>query len=145
MARTIFWIALVVTIYVYAGYPLLLMVWRKLSRRSVAKRYQEPSVTLIVTMHNEAANVASKMENCEELDYPRSKLQVIVSLDAPTDGTEDVLRNCLDEQVEVLSSSVRRGKALALNSGVSRATGEILIFADGRHGGSKSLRRSVNW
>jgi biofilm PGA synthesis N-glycosyltransferase PgaC len=98
----------------------------------VRKRYHEPAVSLIVAMHNEAGNVASKMNNCRDLDYPPGKLQVIVSLDAPTDGTDALLECYAREGVEVLSSSVRRGKAVALNAAVARATGEILVFADAR-------------
>src|SRR5258707_8900604 len=132
MATTVFWIALAGAVYVYIGYPLVLMAWHRFARRAIQKRYQEPAVSLIIAMHDEINNVRSKMKNCLELDYPRNKLQVIVSLDAPTDGTDILLRNYADQRVQVVYSSIRRGKAATLNSGVAVATGEILIFTDAR-------------
>ena len=143
VARVIFWIALLTTAYVYAGYPLLLKLWQKLGSRSIRKQYQEPDVSLIIAMHNEAANVASKMRNCRDLDYPRGKLEVIVSLDAPTDGTDALLEPYASDGVQVLSTRERSGKAVALNAAAARATGEILIFADARQRFESSAIREL--
>jgi cellulose synthase/poly-beta-1,6-N-acetylglucosamine synthase-like glycosyltransferase len=132
MAEAIFWIALGCTVYVYAGYPLLLLAWRWWDGRPVRKQYQEPSVSLVIAMHNERNNVQPKMQNCFELDYPPAKLQVIVSLDAPTDGTEALVREYAGRGVEVVYASVHLGKAETLNRGVAIATGEIVLFADAR-------------
>ena len=132
MAEAIFWTAFAGIVYVYAGYPLLLIAWRRWGRRPVHKRYQEPSVSLVIAMHNERKNVQAKMQNCLDLDYPPGKLQVIVSLDAPTDGTEALVRDYTDKGVEVVYSPVHRGKAEALNSGVATAKGEVVLFADAR-------------
>jgi poly-beta-1,6-N-acetyl-D-glucosamine synthase len=143
MVEAIFWTSLTCIAYVYAGYPLLLMVWRRLAYRPVHKRYQELSVSLVVAMHNERTNARLKMENCFELDYPADKLQVIVSLDAPTDGTEALIRDYARLGVDVVYSPVRIGKAAALNSGVAMATGEILLFADARQQFDKSAVREL--
>lgn len=132
MAEVIFSIALACTVYVYAGYPLVLLAWRWWQGQPVRKRYQEPNVSLVIAMHNERNNVQPKMQNCFELDYPRARLQVIVSLDAPTDGTDSLVREYADKGVEAVYSSVHRGKAETLNSGVAVATGEIVVFADAR-------------
>jgi cellulose synthase/poly-beta-1,6-N-acetylglucosamine synthase-like glycosyltransferase len=72
------------------------------------------------------------MANCLNLDYPPEKLQIIVSLDAPTDGTEIMMREYASKGVEVVSCAARRGKASAVNRGMAQATGEIVIFADAR-------------
>ena len=143
MVEAFFWTSLLCIAYVYAGYPLLLMVWRRLARRPVHKRYQEPSVSLVIAMHNERKNVRAKLENCFELDYPSDKLQVIVSLDAPTDGTDVLVRDYAVRGVDVVHSPVRRGKSAALNSGVAVATGEVLLFADARQLFDKSAVREL--
>jgi cellulose synthase/poly-beta-1,6-N-acetylglucosamine synthase-like glycosyltransferase len=132
MAEAIFWTALAGIAYVYAGYPLLLLAWRRWGHWPVLKRYQEPSVSLVIAMRNERNNVVRRLQNCFDLDYPAHKLQVIVSLDAPTDGTHDLVREYAGKGVEVACSAVHRGKAEALNSGVAIATGEVLVFADAR-------------
>jgi biofilm PGA synthesis N-glycosyltransferase PgaC len=132
MAITIFWIAVVGTAYVYAGYPFVLMVWRKLARRPVRKRYQEPSVSIVIAMHNEIESVHRKMRNCFELDYPAERLQIIVALDAPTDGTDALVRAYAAKGVDIVYSPVRRGKAASVNDGVMAARGDILVFADAK-------------
>jgi biofilm PGA synthesis N-glycosyltransferase PgaC len=143
MVRIIFWGSLSCIAYVYIGYPVLLIVWRRLAQRPVHKRYQEPSVSLIVAMHNERKNARPKMENCLELDYPADKLQVIVSLDAPTDGTDGLLGHYAVRGVDVVYSPVRRGKAAALNSAVAMASGQVLLFADARQRFDKNAVREL--
>ncbi len=132
MAKSIFWFSFIVIVYVWAGYPLLLMLWRKLRRRPIEKIYQEPSVSVVIAMHNESAYAQAKIQNCLELDYPPDKLQVIVSLDAPTDGTEQLVRQYASRGVEIVYSSVRRGKAAAINKGVAMASGDLVLFGDAR-------------
>jgi cellulose synthase/poly-beta-1,6-N-acetylglucosamine synthase-like glycosyltransferase len=148
MAQMIFWAAFVGMLYVYAGYPLLLAVWRRLAPRPIHKRHYslgqgrcEPTVSIVIAMGNENRNVLAKMRNCMELDYPASKLQIIASLDAPTDGTDTLVRRC--PGVEVVSSQARIGKAGALNKGVERATGEILLFVDSRQHFEKHALREI--
>jgi poly-beta-1,6-N-acetyl-D-glucosamine synthase len=143
MIKAIFWISLSCIAYVYVGYPFLLIVWRSLIRRPVHKQYQEPSVSLVVAMHNERKNARSKMENCFELDYPAEKLQVIVSLDAPTDGTDAIIREYTARGVDVLYSPIRRGKAAALNSAVAMASGRFVLFADARQRFEKGAVREL--
>ena len=130
MAEKLFWTAFIGIVYVYAGYPLLLMLCRRLLRRPVRKQYQELSVSLVMAMHNESKSVRAKMQNCFDLDYPADKLQIIVSLDAPTDGTDALLRDYAERGVEVVYCPVRRGKAETLNRGVALAKGEIVVFMD---------------
>ena len=98
--------------------------------RPVRKRSYEPAVSLVIAMGNEAGNVLPKMKNCRDLNYPADKLQVIVSLDAPTDSTYELLRNADAPGLTIVSSPIRTGKAVAVNRGVAAATGEILVFGD---------------
>ncbi len=130
MAIIVFWISLVFVGYVFLGYPLVLFVWRACARRPVLKKACEPTVSLVISMHNEARNVPAKMRNCGELDYPADRLQVIVSLDASTDSTLTLLKEFGPQRLQIVSSSIRGGKAVAVNRGVAAATGEIVVFGD---------------
>lgn len=130
MAPIVFWISLVCVAYVFVGYPLVLFVWRACARRPVLKKACEPTVSMVISMHNEARNVQAKMRNCGELDYPADRLQVIVSLDASTDSTLPLLQEFGPPGLQIISSSIRGGKAAAVNRGVAAATGEIVVFGD---------------
>jgi poly-beta-1,6-N-acetyl-D-glucosamine synthase len=144
MALATFWFSLGFLAYVYVGYPLILMVWKVLAPRRVLKGAGEPTVTLIVAAHNERNTLDAKLANCLDLDYPRRQLQIIVSLDGPTDGTEHIARRYEPQDVTVLLNEQHRGKAAAINVAASRARGEILIFVDARQRLERdSLRRLV--
>jgi biofilm PGA synthesis N-glycosyltransferase PgaC len=130
--KVIFWTALACVAYVYVGYPLLLTIWRRIVNRPICKCAQEPSVSLVIAMRNERNNVESRLRNCFDLNYPPDKLQVIVSLDAPTDGTDAVIRDYASQGVDVVHSEIHIGKAEALNRGVAIAKGEVVLFADAR-------------
>ncbi len=132
MAIAVFWISLVCLTYTYLGYPMLLVARRSLRHRTVRKQPIEPAVTVVVAMHNERKNLQERVENCLDLDYPAEKLQLILSLDAPTDGTDALAAGYQYRGVEVVHCPVRHGKAVALNRGVAAATGEIVVFADAR-------------
>jgi cellulose synthase/poly-beta-1,6-N-acetylglucosamine synthase-like glycosyltransferase len=79
-----------------------------------------------------------------ELDYPRGKLQIVVALDGPTDGTEFVVWRYVGSGVQMVHLKDHTGKPSALNAGMRRATGEIVVFADVRQTFSRdAIRRLV--
>ena len=47
MAELIFWTSLIFILYVYFGYPVLLVVWRRFAQHPVRKSYWEPAVTVV--------------------------------------------------------------------------------------------------
>src|SRR5262245_22168277 len=127
--EAIFWLSFMFLFYVYFGYPLLLSFFRPFLRRPLFKGH-EPTVTVIVAARNEAQRMERRIRNLLESDYPKEKLQIIVSLDGPTDGTESIVQQFAD--VELVCSSGELGKAAAINAAMPRATGDIVVFADAR-------------
>jgi len=132
MATVIFWSSFAAVFYVYVGYPILLFIWRLIVRKPVHKAAWEPFVSVVIAAHNEREHIDAKIRNCLDLDYPRDKVEVILSLDGPTDGTEDVARRYESNGITVIHWPVRSGKAGALNRALSAARGEIILFADVR-------------
>jgi cellulose synthase/poly-beta-1,6-N-acetylglucosamine synthase-like glycosyltransferase len=128
----VFWISFAIVFYVYLGYPALLVFWRRVAARPVRKQDVEPTVTIVIAAHNERARLETKLRNCLELDYPRRKLQIVVSLDGPTDGSEFLVWQHASKGVELIHSKEHIGKAGALNRALRRATSEIVVFADVR-------------
>ena len=129
--EVIFWLLAAVVVYVYAGYPLLLVVLSALgARRPVRKGEIEPGVTLIVSAFNEAAVIAEKIRNSLALDYPREKIEIVVISDASDDGTDEIVGQFAAQGVRLLRMNDRGGKTLGLNAGVRAAKGEIVVFSD---------------
>lgn len=129
--EVIFWLLAAVVVYVYAGYPLLLVVLSGLgARRPVRKADTEPSVTLIVSAFNEASVIADKIRNSLALDYPREKIEIVVISDASDDGTDEIVGQFAAQGVRLLRMNDRGGKTLGLNAGVRSAKGDIVVFSD---------------
>jgi cellulose synthase/poly-beta-1,6-N-acetylglucosamine synthase-like glycosyltransferase len=131
LIEAVFWTSLLAAGYVYVGYPLVLAVWSRLAPRPVRRSGWEPAVSVVIVVHNERDTIERKIDNCLCLDYPREKVQVVVSLDGPTDGT-DVLVRQRELPIDVVASSRHQGKAAALNRAVAAATGDIVVFCDAR-------------
>lgn len=132
MIERLFWLSVMFITYVYFGYPALLLIWRRIAARPVRKTYWEPAVTLVIAAHNEASRIEKKLDNCLALDYPRKNLQIVVSLDGPTDGSEFLVWKYAASNVEMVHSKEHTGKAGALNRAMKQAKGEIVVFADVR-------------
>jgi poly-beta-1,6-N-acetyl-D-glucosamine synthase len=138
IAEWLFFCCLAVIFYAYAGYWLLLRVAAR--RRPVQAGAMEPTVSVVMAARNEAHHLPAKLANLAELDYPAHLLQIVVVSDGSTDETAEVLARY--PQVEAVLLPTSGGKALALNEGVRRATGEMLLMLDVRQRvDSDALRR----
>jgi biofilm PGA synthesis N-glycosyltransferase PgaC len=142
---TLFFFALsAITIaYTYAGYALVVWLLARIRSRHVTKSDISPSVSIVMACHNEAPRIAARLSNLLESDYQGS-LEIIVVSDGSTDGTDTIAKAYGSDRVTVLAYRGKRGKAWALNLGVAKATGEIVLFADARQQfEAKSVRQLV--
>ncbi len=130
MMAAIFWLATAVVLYVYVGYPVLLLAWSRLRPRPVHPHASEPPVSVVLAVRDEAEALERKIANLRSLDYPAALMQIVVVSDGHHRQTAAVLRR----NVGVVDALfVRRGgKAQALNAGVEAARYDILVFADVR-------------
>lgn len=117
--------------FAYVGYPLVLMALARFSPRPVRQEAISPPISIIITVHNGAVELPSKLEATLALDYLGEK-EVIVSSDGSTDETEAIVKAFEDRGVRLVSSSERGGKEAGQARAIATARGEILIFTDGR-------------
>ena len=129
MAAVVFWGAIAMLVYVYAGYPALVFVLARLRPRPVRRGPELSSVSFIVAAYNEEAVIADKLRNTLAIDYPADRLEIIVASDGSTDRTEEIVRTQFGGRVRFLALR-RQGKTLAQNQAVEAATGDILVFSD---------------
>ena len=93
----------------------------------------EPTVSIIVPTYNEGTVVEKKLRNLAEIDYPREKVELIVVDSASSDGTAQQARKAFEEMGfngVVLEETERKGKASGLNTGLKRASGELVCISD---------------
>ncbi len=127
----LFWLCVALVLWVYAGYPLLLLSITRLShRRPLQPGSYEPAVTLIISAYNEAQVIRRKLENSLALDYPRDLLEIVVISDCSDDGTDAIVQEYENRGVRLIRMRERGGKTAGLNYAVPQARGEIVIFSD---------------
>ena len=128
--EAVFWAAVGALAYVYVGYPVLLAALRPILRRGVARSGIEPSVCVFVAANDEAAVIGAKVRNSLELDYPRSRLSIVVASDGSVDGTNEIVRAFEPHGVRLIEFPARRGKITAINEGLGTVESEIVVFSD---------------
>jgi len=125
--------AMLLLAYTYVGYPALLWLVRKITgppatdERTPARW---PSVTVVISAHNEAAVIGRRIQNLLDQQYPKDRLHILIGLDGSNDGTAEYLARRRFPRTEWLAFPQRRGKASVLNDLVARAKGEYLVFSD---------------
>ncbi len=87
-----------------------------------------PSVSVIVPAYNEAVGIARAVRSLAGSDYP--DVEVVVVDDGSTDGTAEIVE-ALGEPLAVVVRQENRGKAAALNHGIARSSGEVVVMVDG--------------
>jgi poly-beta-1,6-N-acetyl-D-glucosamine synthase len=138
----IFWIAVAIPWYAFAGYPLALLALGLVIRREVRKAPIQPLVSLLIPAYNEARVMARKIANSLALDYPAGRIEIVVVSDGSTDKTVEIARST--DVLRVIALPMNRGKMAALNAAVPQLRGEIIVFSDASAMlASDSVRRLV--
>jgi len=89
-----------------------------------------PSVSVIVPAYNEEKVIRATITSLVEQQYP-GPLEVVVVDDGSPDGTYEVARAAFGDDARVsIHRKPNGGKASALNYGLARARGEIVICLD---------------
>lgn len=133
MTVLLFWGAAALIVYTYLLFPLLVALRGAVRPRPWRQEEITPSVSLIIAAHNEVDVIEEKINNLLSLDYPEDCLEIIIASDGSDDGTNEVVARyeALNEGRGVrLLALPRNGKAVALNSAVAAASGDILVFSD---------------
>lgn len=94
-----------------------------------------PTVTVLIPAHNEEVVIEETLQSMIELNYPKDKLEVIVINDASTDLTGEIvdeyaLAYSFISVIHTEPPHTGKGKSGALNQGLARATGEVVIVYD---------------
>lgn len=131
LAKSIFWGSIGWVLYVYIGFPFVLVLRGLFSRQRPVKRSisAPPMVSIIVAAHNEADMIIQKLDNLLATHYPRTHLEIIVASDGSDDGTNKLVAQYNCPEVCLLALPWQ-GKNSAISQAASSARGEILVFTD---------------
>jgi len=132
-----FWTTVLALAYTFVGYPALVWTLARLRGRPVHRADVEPDVSVVIAVHNEAAVIGARIENCLALDYPPDRLEIVIASDGSTDATVEVARRYEraahpGPAVRVAAYPWRRGKPSILNDTVPHCRGEVVVLGDAR-------------
>ena len=128
--KVIFVLLSVAVSYGYFIYPLIMWMWPKRAVAICGSPETLPSITLIITAHNEIARIVEKLDGCLMIDYPADKLEIIVASDCSNDGTDEIVMSYVDKGVKLVKADQRLGKEYAQSLAIDKAQGDILVFSD---------------
>jgi len=130
IALVVFWGSVALIIYIYIGFPLLLMLRGLLFPVKLNIQKDDlPSISIIIAAYNEAENIVRKLHNTLSLDYPSDKVQIIIASDGSEDGTNELVEQYPSEKIQFLKLP-RQGKNRTINTAVQEATNDVLVFSD---------------
>lgn len=126
-AKVLFFGSLGALVWTHAGYPLAARALARVRSRPVRRDDAYlPSVTVIVTAHDEERVIERRIANLHELDYPADRLELVVTDDASTDRTVELAEAAGARVVR----NPRGGKVAAQNAAVRATQSEIVAFSD---------------
>lgn len=116
-------------VYSYAIYPLILRTLKQNPPFTPSQPAEWPSVSIIITAHNEESRILEKLHNSAEIDYPTDRLEIIVASDCSTDATDSLVSN-FGGNVKLVRADQHLGKEYAQLCAIKTATGDIIVFSD---------------
>ena len=123
----VFWASLAALVWTHMLYPLAARGLARIRTRALRRDDAYlPEVAVIVAAYNEEAVIERRVENLLALDYPRDKLEVVVTSDASSDRTEELAAVA---GARVIRNS-RGGKVAAQDRAVRETTAAIVAFSD---------------
>ena len=143
MAEMFFWGSFFLIFYTYIGYPLQLLLqtrfFPKPHRKGPIGQFT-PRISIVVAARNEENNIAGRLRNLINQDYPFSNFEIIIVSDGSTDRTNDIVNEFITSwslsesypNLRLITYETSKGKPHALNLGVGESKGEFVVFADSR-------------
>lgn len=129
--KSLLWLSLYGIFHAFVGYPFVLRMVSIFHRKPIHKDNNHvPPVTLIISAYNEEKVIEKKIRNSLDLDYPESKLEIMVVSDASSDSTDKIVMSYIDQGVKHLRIEGRVGKTSCLNKAIPVSRGEIIVFSD---------------
>ncbi|MFC2154572.1 glycosyltransferase [Candidatus Altiarchaeota archaeon] len=129
MLDTLMWAVYFSALYLAVFWLLVLLAGREEELEEIPEE-ELPRVSVVVPAYNEEDMLAECVESLLKLDYPGEKLEIIVVNDGSTDKTREIAES-FGEKIKLINLKKNSGtKAIPLNVGLRKATGEFVACLD---------------
>jgi cellulose synthase/poly-beta-1,6-N-acetylglucosamine synthase-like glycosyltransferase len=133
MAFTLlFWIPTILLVWVYLGYPLMLVAAARIRPVRPVVTAPRPAVTVIIAAHDEAAQIAGRIANVLDQEKSGARIvEVIVASDGSTDATNAIVADLAEHDARIrLLSLPWAGQTAAQHAALAMANGDVLVLTD---------------
>ena len=116
----------------FTTYPASLAVVARLRRAQSPRSGAVPPgarAALCVSAYNEAGIIREKAENMLRMREAFPGLELLIYVDAASDGTAELLRDYAD-RIRVVVAAERHGKSHGMNTLVASTDAELIVFSD---------------
>src|SRR5207244_12699689 len=121
----LFWASLAALVWTHVAYPAVWALLARVAPRRVRRAEHTPSVTVIVAAHDEESVIERRIANLRQIDYPRDRLELVVTSDASSDRTEELAESAGARVIR----NPRGGKVAAQDRAVRETGGAIVAFS----------------
>lgn len=134
--KTLFIINAFVIFWSMIGYPLSIRVIDRYSKKPylLKNKDYEPTVTIMIVAHNEEKVIYNKLMNVIKVNYPKDKLEILVSSDNSNDKTNEIVKEFIkinqEYKIRLFEVKERKGKTNAQNEAAKTVESEILVMTD---------------
>lgn len=118
----------------YIGFiSVMIFALRNNKKNDNIERFDFNSVTVLIAFRNELENLPRLLFQLEQLSFSKDKIDYLLVDDGSTDGGGDLVRKhhlFLNKQLQCLKIVNSLGKKDAIQLGVEKAKGEVIITTD---------------
>jgi poly-beta-1,6-N-acetyl-D-glucosamine synthase len=134
MISIVFWVCFGLLTYHLIIYGLLLFLINTLSGKKrkypIVDEMQLPNIDIVCAAFNEEKHIEQKIQSFLSLDYPKSKIKLLIISDDSTDRTNEIVKKYLSENIKLIIQKPRAGKQAAQNLIIPELTSEFVLSTD---------------
>ncbi len=142
----------VIIIFIISIYVLLaILMFVGLHCGTKGKNKKLHNFSIVVAIKNEAPIIENLLKSLIKIDYPKEMLEIIIVDNGSNDNTGDIVSKFCEKydyftfiKAENKSNNKLKGKSYALQQGILKSKGEIILVADGDCKVPPSWVRSYN-
>jgi cellulose synthase/poly-beta-1,6-N-acetylglucosamine synthase-like glycosyltransferase len=132
LGEVIFWAAIAIVAWVYAGYPALVALLARVAPLRPDRNLPPPSVSVAIVAHNEAAHIRDRIRNVLAQDPGGGLIaEVLVGSDGSKDRTDEIVAGVARHEPRVrLLALPRAGTTPTQHAMFEAAQGDVVLLTD---------------
>jgi len=116
------------------GYLLILKLFLMFNKENTIRLNNpytnSPSITILLTVHNEERNIKDRINNLLEQEFDEDLCEILVASDGSTDRTNEIVIKFNNPRIKLFESPKQLGKTGTQNLAIQYAKGDVIVFTD---------------